>query len=172
LVRPVFNEEAFLEPRLRAVDELLRARLSDPERLAEADAARIAKVSPGHLCRLFRQLVGATFMDWQHAVRTEEAKRLLLNRSLSLRRAAEAVGFAHYETFCRVFTRIEDLSPKQLRAFVREYTEFAPIVCSHTAGLVLRIALLARSNPRGVELLANVAELFLSLRHQNSSRRC
>ena len=125
MTRPLFKEQVFLEPRLRVVDEYLRTHLSDPKRLSEATAARIANVTPGHLCRVFRSLVGASFMDWQHAVRTEEAKRLIVERSLSLQRASELVGFARYETFCRVFTRFEDVSPKWLRPFVREYPELA-----------------------------------------------
>jgi AraC-like DNA-binding protein len=171
MARPVINERAFLEPRLHAVGEHLRAHLSDPERLSEAAAARIANVTPEHLCRLFRSLVGATFTAWQHAVRTEEAKRLIVERSLYLQRASGAVGFTRYETFCRVFKRVEDVSPKWLRLFLREYPELAAVACSQTAGFVFRIAPLARSNPKGLRLLADLGDLFLSPRYQVPTRR-
>lgn len=164
MARPVINERAFSEPRLLAVDKYLRANLSEPKRLSEPEAARIAHVSRGHLSRLFRERVGAPFIDWQHAVRTEEAKRLIVERSSPLQRAGQSVGFAHYETFCRVFTRIEDLSPRCLQPFVREYPELAIVVCSHTAGFVLHIAPLATSSPERMELLVDLAELL--------SRRC
>lgn len=170
MARPVINERAFLEPRLRAVDEYLRAHLSDPKRFSEAAAARIANVSPGQLCRLFRERVGARFMRWQFAVRTEEAKRLIVEQSLTLQRVSELVGFQHYETFCRVFTRIEDVSPKWPRPFVLYHPDLAALVCSHTAGFVLRVAPLARSNPDALTLLGGVADLLL-LRCQNQSRR-
>lgn len=161
MARPVINERAFLEPRLRALDAYLRAHLPESQRLSETMAARIANVTPGHLCRLFRSLVGARFIDWQHAVRTEEAKRLIVERALLLQRASERVGFARYETFCRVFSRLEGVSPRWLKPFVLEYPELAAVVCSHTAGLVLRIATLARSSPEGLTLLGDVGDLLL-----------
>ena len=164
MARPVINERAFLEPRLRAVRECLYAHLSEQTRFSETAAARLANVTPGHLCRLFRLVVGTTFMDWQHAVRTEEAKHLIVEQSLPLQRASERVGFARYETFCRVFTQVECVPPKWLRPFVREYPDSATVVCLHTAGFVIRIAALGRRSPEGIRLLADVGDLFLSLR--------
>jgi AraC-like DNA-binding protein len=171
MARPVINERAFLEPRLRAVDEYLRAHLAEPQRLSESAAARIANVTPGHLCRLFRLFVGAPFTEWQHAVRTEEAKRRIVERAFLLRRVSELVGFARYETFCRVFTRVEGVSPKRLRPFVREYPELADVVCWHTTVFILRIAPLARSRPQCLRVLAEVADLFSSPGYETASRR-
>jgi AraC-like DNA-binding protein len=153
MTRPTINERAFLDHRLRAIEEYLRAHISDPKRLSLTHAARVANVSPEHLSRMFHERVGAPFTDWQCAVRTEAAKRFIVNGLLQLHVVGRAVGYERYETFCRVFKRYEGVPPRHLRWFVTEYPELAPAVCSFTALLVFRIG----------PLLSRTGDLHLSL---------
>jgi len=132
-------------------------------------AARIATVTPEHLCRLFRVHVGARFTDWQHAVRIEQGKRLIVEKSLPLKRVHSLVGYAHYETFSRVFKRCEGKTAKQLQRFVFDYPELAAVVCSHRAEPVFRIAPLVETDPATLRLLHNLAGLLL--RYQLATRR-
>ena len=98
MARPAIHPRAFLDHRLRAVDAYLRSHLSDPKRLSLTSAARIANVSPEHLCRMFRERAWVSFVDWQCAVRTAEAKRLVVEEDAQLRAVARAVGYANEST--------------------------------------------------------------------------
>lgn len=158
--RPSINERAFLDPRLHAVDEYLRTHLADPKRLSLKAAAHIANVSPEHLCRLFHERVGTCFSDWQCAVRTEEAKRLLVQRHVQVRTVGRAVGYNDASTFGRVFRRYECATPRQVRPFVDAYSELAPVVCSCTAGLVFRIGPPCLHDHQSLALLLKFAELL------------
>jgi AraC-like DNA-binding protein len=163
-MRPLVNQRAFLDPRLHAVDEYLRAHLSDPNRLSLKEAALIANVSAEHLCRRFHERVGTCFTDWQCAVRTEAAKCLIVQRHVQLRAVGRAVGYSDGSTFGRVFKRYEGVTPRQLRPFVDAYEELAPVVCACTAELVFRIGPLSL---RDGESLALLLELVGRLRRES-----
>jgi transcriptional regulator GlxA family with amidase domain len=160
MARPAINQRAFLDPRLHAVDEYLRTHLSDPNRLSLKEAAQIANVSPEHLCRMFHERVGACFTDWQCAVRTEKAKRLMVQQYVQLCGVSRTVGYSDGSTFGRVFKRYEGVKPRQLRPFVDAYEELAPVVCSCTAELVFRIGPPCLRNHESLAVLLELAELL------------
>ena len=158
MARPVIKERAFCDRRLRAVDEYLRAHLSNPERLSLGDAARIANVSREHFCRMFHERVGASFIDWQSVVRTERAKFAIVEGSKPLSVVGRTVGYSDESTFGRVFRRYEGVTPRHIRPFVDAHPDLAPVVCSCTAELVFRVGPPCLRNEQMLKLLLRMAE--------------
>lgn len=72
--------------------------------------ARIAGLSPYHLCRVFRQTVGVTPHAYQAQIRIRRAKSLL-RAGLSIAEAATAAGFYDQSHLTRHFKRILGLTP-------------------------------------------------------------
>ena len=74
--------------------------------------ARAANLSVYHFHRLFRRRYGRTPKQLVTALRVAEVQRLALG-GLSLRAAADAVGFAHQSHMTTHFKRIVGLTPRQ-----------------------------------------------------------
>lgn len=66
------------------------------------DAADALAVSPGYLCRFFKENFGMTFVEYLTDVRLREARRLLLETDWSMERIAQETGFSggNYFTVC------------------------------------------------------------------------
>ena len=102
--------------------EAIRTGLGEP--LALGGLARIAAVSPEHLCRLFRAEVGVSPMGHLWAERTREGLRLLSATGLPIQEIAARCGFAtrfHFERRARAAT---GLSPT---AYRRAHWNPAPV---------------------------------------------
>lgn len=69
--------------------------------------------SPVHCENVFKKETGSSIIDYVLGERIREAKALITERSLSLQRIAEAVGFTDYNYFSRVFKKRTGLSPKE-----------------------------------------------------------
>lgn len=155
------REAGFQDERLRLVEEYLWVHLSDPDRLSLSQAARIANVSAGHFCRLFREQVGVPFHDWQCKVRTEEAKRLVLSSRQPIDAVGRAVGYHEPSTFGRVFQRYEGITPRGLRSFSKAYPELGPALLSaRWPKFVIEVVALSRTYP-GITSLLNLVAMRL-----------
>jgi AraC family transcriptional regulator len=98
---------------LRRAKETLISRLDEPISLAEL--AHACKLSPGHFARAFRQTTGQPPHRWLMEQRTEKAKQLLVDSTLSLAQIALTCGFADQSHFTRVFAQLVQSSPGQWR---------------------------------------------------------
>ena len=98
---------------LRQAKQILISRLDEPISLAEL--ARACKLSPGHFARAFRQTTGQPPHRWLMVQRTEKAKQLLVDSTLSLAQIAQKCGFADQSHFTRVFAQLVQSSPGQWR---------------------------------------------------------
>jgi AraC family transcriptional regulator len=98
------------ETRLRGAIELIGQRMADPPSLAELAAA--ANVSPFHLHRIWRALLGETVGETLSRLRVE-LSRDLLQRSGSVTETALAAGFATPQSFARAFRRATGTTPTQ-----------------------------------------------------------
>lgn len=78
-------------------------------------ATRQARMSRATFCRHFRAQTGRTFIDFLNAVRIDQARRLLLDGSLSIGRVAIECGFGNLSHFNRQFHRRCGLSPRKFR---------------------------------------------------------
>lgn len=84
--------------------------------------AKVARVSPRHLTRLFRNELGSTPMKHVEDVRFERARAHLANGH-SVTRAAELAGFGCSETMRRAFANRLGISPQQ---YQRQWTSLPP----------------------------------------------
>ncbi len=72
-------------------------------------------MEPWHLSRRFKQAFGASPVAYRTAARMQEAKRLLIDTTLTLQSVAEACGYESAFYFSRVFTRATGQSPGRYR---------------------------------------------------------
>lgn len=63
------------------------------------------KISPFYLCRLMKQEMGVTFVEYLTKIRMEEAKRLSMETALSVKEIAERCGYSNDTYFCKVFKK-------------------------------------------------------------------
>ncbi|NEW09188.1 helix-turn-helix domain-containing protein [Paenibacillus sp. SYP-B3998] len=72
-------------------------------------------VSKEHLSRTFKQKFGSTVMDYIITQRIEKAKKLLQDPLISIKYAAEMVGYSDLTYFHRMFKKITGMTPGQTR---------------------------------------------------------
>lgn len=88
-------------------------------RIAVSDVAEIVGLSPAHFTRLFQERIGMSPMKYMIEVKMNYAKRLLLERDLSIK---EIAALRHYDDqlyFSRLFTKYNGVSPKKYRNGIR-----------------------------------------------------
>ncbi|MEX0744466.1 MAG: helix-turn-helix transcriptional regulator [Phycisphaeraceae bacterium] len=83
--------------------------------LALPDLARAARVSPEHLCRLFREALDVGPMEAVRLSRLERAVTLLTRSNLNVEQVARRCGFASPYHFSRVFKDVFGQPPTIVR---------------------------------------------------------
>ena len=99
---------------VEAVSEIIRSRFA--EDLSLDSVAREVRISPFYLSRIFRQVTGATFIDYLTAIRIRKAKELLRDPQYSVKEVSNLVGYSDPSYFSRVFRRVGGLPPSRLRS--------------------------------------------------------
>lgn len=94
------------------------------QRLSVADYASALGVTPGHLSRLSREVLGMSALDVINARLIHEARRELAYSTLSVKQVASALGFADEAYFGRLFKRHTGQRPSDFRVSARR--ELAP----------------------------------------------
>lgn len=89
------------------------------QKLALAQVAREAGLSPGQFIRAFKAVFGQTPHQVRIDARLDLAKRLLITDSASVTDVCAAAGFSSLGTFSYVFTRKVGLSPSAFRREAR-----------------------------------------------------
>jgi AraC family transcriptional regulator len=79
------------------------------------DLARAARVSPEHLCRLFKSSTGRTPVETARLARLDQAAVLLARTNFSVARIASACGFPNPYHFSRRFKEAFGRPPRELR---------------------------------------------------------
>jgi len=100
--------------RLNAVMDYVESRLDQPISLWEL--AEVAGMSQYYFCRLFRQTLGITPLQYVRHKRIERAKQLLKERRLSILDVALQCGFTNPSHFTRQFYQSVGTTPKVYRA--------------------------------------------------------
>lgn len=85
------------------------------EAIGLKETACAMHISPFHLCKIFRSVLGVTFTDYLARVRTEAVKDMLVDDDLRISEAAFAAGFQSLSQFNRVFLRIAGEAPHHYR---------------------------------------------------------
>jgi AraC-like DNA-binding protein len=101
-----------LSPRMQQMITFLRARLTAP--VSRIDLARQFKLTPEHINALFKRELGMTPTQLVHRERVHLAYQLIRNDGLSVKQAAEHVGFYDQFYFSKIFRRIIGTPPSRL----------------------------------------------------------
>jgi AraC family transcriptional regulator len=80
-----------------------------------ATLAELARLSPWHFSRSFKQSFGVPPHKYHATRRIERAKKLLVNRELSVTAIALEVGFSETSTFTAAFHRLTGQTPSNYR---------------------------------------------------------
>ena len=84
-----------------------------------ADLAGLARLSPFHFCRVFKESVGISPHRYHMQQRVERAKALLAERVLSVGGVALATGFGGPSQFTTAFRKLTGQTPTSYRASFR-----------------------------------------------------
>lgn len=98
-----------LRPALEYIEE------NFAERLSITEISQVAKMSPSHFSRSFKQITGLTFTDFLTATRINMAKQLLVAGSSTITEIAEKTGFCNVHYFGKVFKESTGVSPMQFK---------------------------------------------------------
>jgi AraC family transcriptional regulator len=98
---------------LKAVCDYIEANLHKDISLAEL--AAIARLSPYHFCRAFKEAVGEPPHRYQMSRRIKQAKTLLTKPSLSVSDVAASVGYGSLSRFSALFRQVTGHSPRDYR---------------------------------------------------------
>jgi AraC-like DNA-binding protein len=100
---------------LQRVRTYMLFHLDEPLRL-DSLARLVARVSPGHLARLFRERHGTNFTETLREMRLRKAVELLVTTDQSIGRIARRVGYRDGSRFARHFATRFGLAPLAYRA--------------------------------------------------------
>jgi AraC-like DNA-binding protein len=127
----------------RAVERVIttaRGQLCEP--ISLRDMSRVAYLSTFHFNRVFHQITGLPPAKFISAMRLNEAKRLLLNTSMSITDICFEVGYNSLSTFTRRFTQRVGLGPREFRYLAERITPGSvESLCAHYADLTGRASL-------------------------------
>jgi AraC-like DNA-binding protein len=84
------------------------------------EIAHAAYVSRAHLAQVFKAQLGCTVWDYVIERRIQEAKTLLVETDMVIRRIAYLSGFASPSTFSARFTKITGVSPTEYRRISKQ----------------------------------------------------
>ncbi len=93
----------------RYIDEHF-AKTSSVEEVADAN-----RITPEHLCRLFKQYGGISPHHYLLALKMNRAQTLLQTKDTPLKQIAHELGFANASSFSRAFKRLQGISPGDVR---------------------------------------------------------
>jgi AraC family transcriptional regulator len=98
---------------VKAVCDYIEANLHQEISLAEL--AAIARLSPYHFCRAFKETVGQPPHRYQMSRRIERAKTLLTKPTLSVSDVAATVGYGSLSRFSALFRQVTGHTPRDYR---------------------------------------------------------
>jgi two-component system response regulator YesN len=103
-----------MDHRVQKVLRLIKEDLS--RRLTPGEIARAVNLSPAHLRYLFKAETGMSIMQYQKALRMDEARRLLESTFLSGKEIMSRIGITDESHFVRDFKQNYGITPAQYRA--------------------------------------------------------
>ncbi|MCQ6562316.1 response regulator [Paenibacillus mendelii] len=80
-----------------------------------ADIAARLYVNPSYFSWLFKQETGLTFTTYLSQIRMDQAKVLLKQDKQKVYEVGQSVGYNDYRHFCKMFKKIEGISPKEFK---------------------------------------------------------
>lgn len=103
--------------RLAQVAETIREYIRNNymKEISMQDAARMMNYSDAYFCKLFKQCFDQNFTSYLTGFRVNEAKKLLRDRSISVKDVSMRVGYYDSNYFAKVFKRITGMIPSEYR---------------------------------------------------------
>lgn len=103
--------------RLALVAETIREYIRNNymNEISMQDAARLMNYSDAYFCKLFKQCFDQNFTSYLTHFRVSEAKKLLMDRSISVKDVSMRVGYYDSNYFAKVFKRITGMIPSEYR---------------------------------------------------------
>lgn len=98
------------DPRIRAVQNMIRERLAEP--LTIQSLAKAVYLSPTQFKKLFKENIGMSVLKYITEQRMEKAKALLTHTDLPVQLIAERVGYSDLSAFSRRFSTYYGMSPR------------------------------------------------------------
>ncbi|MBN2294190.1 MAG: helix-turn-helix domain-containing protein [Pirellulales bacterium] len=108
------NDPSLPDDPLARACTYLAFHLHEPIRLTFL-AQYIAKLSPGHLARLFREGHGKSFTEYLRDLRMQRAIKMLIHTRRPISQIATSVGYLDCSRFSRHFSKKYGLSPRAYR---------------------------------------------------------
>ena len=96
----------------REVDSYMNSHFAEP--LSLEQMSELFGISPSYFSRLFRQYLGASFIDYLTTCRMRVAKQMI-RTGMKITEVATLTGFSDYSYFSRVFRNSEGLSPREFQ---------------------------------------------------------
>lgn len=103
-------------PLVRRIKRYVEEHLGDKITLAAIGEETF--FSPVYCEAVFKQQMGMPVMRYVTGRRMEEAEKLLLEGTLSLRQVAESVGYTDYNYFARTFKKVTGHTPRAAKALL------------------------------------------------------
>lgn len=79
------------------------------------DVSREADISPYYFSKLFKEETGENFIEYLTNIRIEKAKKLLMNKELSIKEICIQVGYGDPNYFSRIFKKSCGVTPTEFR---------------------------------------------------------
>lgn len=85
------------------------------KKLTLESVAQHVYISPFYLSHMFKEELGFTFLEYLTKLRIEEAKKLLMEKDMTIIEVASEVGYEDAGYFSKVFKKCTGISPAQYR---------------------------------------------------------
>ncbi|HHW47297.1 MAG TPA: AraC family transcriptional regulator [Clostridiaceae bacterium] len=80
------------------------------------DIAKVASITPSHLCRIFKKRYGMSVFKFLTNLRVQKSKEMLMKfPGMAIKEVAERAGFNDTSYFCMVFKKFEGITPSEFR---------------------------------------------------------
>ena len=104
-------------------EALLYIRQNYDRKITTEDLCRHCGLSPQHLIRLFRKHLGTTPIQYINRNKIMHAIEMLRTSELTVKEIAYSLGYDNPNYFSRLFTKLENTSPRACRERIRSYSD-------------------------------------------------
>ena len=106
-------EKQTLSPLVRSIVDYIHSNLGS--RITLGDIGSYTYFSPVYCDTVFKSVMGRSIVDYIIEKRVEEAKKLILLDTMSLRIISDTVGFSDYNYFARTFKKHSGYTPLEYK---------------------------------------------------------